>query len=133
MAAVFGGTQSLHTNSLDEAIALPTDFSAKIARDTQKFLQSDTGITKAIDPWAGSYYVEYLTDELVKNAMALIDEVEELGGMAKAIDQGVPKLKIEEAAARKQAQIDGGVQQIVGVNVFRTEDEKQIDLSLIHI
>ena len=128
MAAVFGGTQSLHTNSLDEAIALPTDFSAKIARDTQKFLQSDTGITKAIDPWAGSYYVEYLTDELVKNAMALIDEVEELGGMAKAIDQGVPKLKIEEAAARKQAQIDGGVQQIVGVNVFRTEDEKQIDI-----
>ncbi len=127
LAAVFGGTQSLHTNSLDEAIALPTDFSAKIARDTQKFIQSDTGITKAIDPWAGSHYVEYLTQELVKNAMALIDEVEELGGMAKAIARGVPKLKIEEAAARKQAQIDGGTQMIVGVNVFRTEGEKQID------
>ncbi len=128
MAAIFGGTQSLHTNSLDEAIALPTDFSAKIARDTQKFLQQDTDITKAIDPWAGSYYVEYLTDQLVKNAMALMDEVEELGGMAKAIDKGIPKLRIEEAAAKKQAQIDGGIQQIVGVNVFRTDDEKQIDI-----
>jgi len=128
MAAVFGGTQSLHTNSLDEAIALPTDFSAKIARDTQKFLQSDTDITKAIDPWAGSYYVEYLTEQLVKNAMELIDEVEERGGMAKAISEGLPKLKIEEAAAKKQAQIDGGMQQIVGVNVFRTEDERQIDI-----
>ncbi|MEO1263632.1 MAG: methylmalonyl-CoA mutase [Bacteroidota bacterium] len=128
MAAVFGGTQSLHTNSLDEAIALPTDFSAKIARDTQLFLQKETGITKVVDPWAGSYYVEYLTEQLTKRAWALIQEVEELGGMAKAIEQGLPKLRIEEAAARKQARIDSGQDRIVGVNIFQTDDEKEIDI-----
>ena len=128
MAAVFGGTQSLHTNSLDEAIALPTDFSAKIARDTQLFLQNETGITKVVDPWAGSYYVEYLTEQLTKRAWALIQEVEELGGMAKAIEQGLPKLRIEEAAARKQARIDSGQDCIVGVNIFQTDDEKEIDI-----
>ena len=128
LAAVFGGTQSLHTNSLDEAIALPTDFSAKIARDTQKYLQEEaTGITKAVDPWGGSYYVEYLTDQLVRKAWELIEEVEKLGGMAKAIEKGIPKLRIEEAAARKQARIDSGKDQIVGVNIFQTDDEKQID------
>lgn len=129
LAAVFGGTQSLHTNALDEALALPTDFSAKIARDTQLFLQSKaTGITDAIDPWGGSYYVEYLTDQLVQRANTLLDEVEALGGMAKAIEQGVPKLRIEEAAARKQARIDSGVDQIVGVNVFQSSDSAGIDL-----
>jgi len=119
MAAVFGGTQSLHTNSLDEAIALPTDFSAKIARDTQKYLQSpEVGICKAIDPWAGSYYVEYLTAELVKKAWELIEEIEQVGGMANAIEKGIPKLKIEEAATRKQAAIDSGTEIIVGVNQY---------------
>ncbi|MFO7799734.1 MAG: methylmalonyl-CoA mutase, partial [Rhodohalobacter sp.] len=108
MAAALGHTQSLHTNALDEAIALPTDFSARIARNTQLFLQEETGITKAIDPWAGSYYVESLTDQLARNALELIEEVEELGGMAKAIEAGVPKMRIEEAAARKQARIDSG-------------------------
>jgi methylmalonyl-CoA mutase len=127
-AAVLGGTQSLHTNSLDEAIALPTDFSAKIARDTQIYLQSETDITKAVDPWGGSYYVEYLTDQLVKRAWALIEEVEELGGMAKAIEDGLPKLRIEEAAARKQARIDSGKDQIVGVNILRREEEDPIDI-----
>ncbi|MDX2072145.1 MAG: methylmalonyl-CoA mutase [Haliscomenobacter sp.] len=127
LAAALGGTQSLHTNSLDEAIALPTDFSAKIARDTQIYLQKETDICKAVDPWAGSYYVEYLTDQLVKRAWALIEEVEELGGMAKAIEEGLPKLRIEEAAARKQARIDSGKDQIVGVNVFRLEHEAPID------
>ena len=106
MAAVFGGTQSLHTNSFDEAIALPTDFSAGIARDTQLYIQNDTNVTKAIDPWAGSYYVEQLTNELVEKAWQHLQEVEELGGMAKAIETGVPKMRIEEAAARKQARID---------------------------
>ncbi|MBC8082604.1 MAG: cobalamin B12-binding domain-containing protein, partial [Hymenobacter sp.] len=105
MAAVLGGTQSLHTNALDEAIALPTDFSAKIARDTQLFIQKETGITQVVDPWAGSYYVEYLTEQLAERAWAHIEEVEALGGMAKAIEQGLPKLRIEEAAARKQARI----------------------------
>ncbi len=128
MSAVFGGTQSLHTNSLDEAIALPTDFSAKIARDTQLFLQKETGITKIVDPWAGSYYIEYLTERLSQRAWALIQEVEELGGMAKAIEQGLPKLRIEEAAARKQARIDSGQARIVGVNIFQTDDEKEIDI-----
>lgn len=128
MAAVLGGTQSLHTNSLDEAIALPTDFSAKIARDTQLFLQKDTDLTKAVDPWAGSYYVEYLTDQLAKKAWALIQEVEELGGMTKAIENGLPKMRIEEAAARKQARIDSGADQIVGVNVFQTDDAVDIEL-----
>ncbi|MEM8523014.1 MAG: methylmalonyl-CoA mutase [Bacteroidota bacterium] len=127
-ASVLGGTQSLHTNSLDEAIALPTDFSAKIARDTQKYLQEKTDITKVVDPWAGSYYVEYLTDQLVQRAWKLMKEVEELGGMAKAIENGLPKLKIEEAAARKQARIDSGRDQIVGVNVFQLEEEEDIDV-----
>lgn len=128
LAAALGGTQSLHTNSLDEAIALPTDFSAKIARDTQIYLQSETDITRVVDPWAGSYYVEYLTQQLVDRAWTLIQEVEELGGMAKAIENGLPKLRIEEAAARKQARIDSGQEQIVGVNVFRRADEDPIDI-----
>jgi len=127
MAAIFGGTQSLHTNSLDEAIALPTDFSAKIARDTQKYLQQETDITKTVDPWAGSYYVEYLTHEIAHKAWTLIEEVEELGGMAKAIENGLPKLRIEEAAARKQARIDSGLDKIIGVNLFRVEDQEALD------
>lgn len=128
MAAVLGGTQSLHTNSLDEAIALPTDFSAKIARDTQLFLQKETDITKAVDPWAGSYYVEYLTDQLSYKAWDLIQEVESLGGMTKAIENGLPKMRIEEAAARKQARIDSGTDKIVGVNIFQIDEETNIDL-----
>jgi methylmalonyl-CoA mutase len=128
LAAVLGGTQSLHTNSLDEAIALPTDFSAKIARDTQIYLQKETDITKAIDPWGGAYYVEYLTDQLAQRAWALMQEVEELGGMAKAIEEGLPKMRIEEAAARKQARIDSGKDQIVGVNVFQLEEESSIEI-----
>ena len=128
LAATLGGTQSLHTNSLDEAIALPTDFSAKIARDTQLYLQKEIGLSKAVDPWAGSYYVEYLTHELAHRAWKLIQEVEELGGMAKAIENGLPKLKIEEAAARKQARIDAGKDQIVGVNVFQTKEQSDIDI-----
>jgi methylmalonyl-CoA mutase len=132
MAAVFGGTQSLHTNSLDEAIALPTDFSAKIARDTQKYLQSDNaGITKAIDPWAGSHYVEYLTAELVEKAWELIEETEAVGGMANAIEKGIPKLKIEEAATRKQAAIDSGTEIIVGVNQYLVKEE--VALSTLEI
>jgi methylmalonyl-CoA mutase len=123
MAAVLGGTQSLHTNALDEAIALPTDFSARIARNTQIFLQEETKITKTVDPWAGSFYVENLTNELAENAWKLIEEVEELGGMTKAIEAGIPKLRIEEAAARKQARIDSGQDIIVGVNKFRLETE----------
>lgn len=122
-AAAFGGTQSLHTNALDEAIALPTDFSARIARNTQIFLQEETKICKTVDPWAGSYYVESLTDEIAKKAWALIEEVEELGGMTKAIEAGIPKLRIEEAAARKQARIDSGQDIIVGVNKYRLEKE----------
>lgn len=128
MAAVLGGTQSLHTNSFDEAIALPTDFSAGIARDTQLYIQNDTNVTKAIDPWAGSYYVEWLTDQLVHKAWAHLQEVEELGGMAKAIDTGIPKMRIEEAAARKQARIDSGSDQIIGVNLFRLDEEDPIDI-----
>ena len=108
MAAGLGGTQSLHTNALDEAIALPTDFSARIARNTQIFIQEETQITKSVDPWAGSFYVEYLTEEIAKKAWKLIEEVEELGGMAKAIETGVPKMRIEEASARKQARLDSG-------------------------
>jgi len=127
MSAILGGTQSLHTNSLDEAIALPTDFSAKIARDTQKYLQTETDITKVVDPWGGSYYVEYLTHEIAQKAWALIQEVEKLGGMAKAIENGLPKLRIEEAAARKQARIDSGTDKIIGVNIFQYEDEKVLD------
>jgi len=128
LAAALGHTQSLHTNALDEAIALPTDFSARIARNTQLYLQEETGITHAIDPWAGSYYVETLTDKLVKKALDLIDEVEELGGMAKAIEAGVPKMRIEEAAARKQARIDSGKETIVGVNKYRLAKEEPIDI-----
>ena len=128
MAATLGGTQSLHTNALDEAIALPTDFSAKIARDTQIFIQKETDITKAVDPWGGSYYVEYLTAQIAQRAWDLIEEVEKLGGMAKAIEVGLPKLRIEEAAARKQSRIDGGKDQIVGVNIFKTEDDSNLDL-----
>jgi methylmalonyl-CoA mutase len=132
MAAVFGGTQSLHTNSLDEAIALPTDFSAKIARDTQKYLQSeDAGITKAIDPWAGSHFVEYLTAELVEKAWDLIEETEAVGGMANAIEKGIPKLKIEEAATRKQAAIDSGTEIIVGVNQYLVKEE--VTLSTLEV
>ncbi len=128
MAATLGGTQSLHTNALDEAIALPTDFSAKVARDTQLYLQKETDITRVVDPWGGSHYVEYLTGELVQRAWTLMQEVEELGGMAKAIEQGLPKLRIEEAAARKQARIDSGKEQIVGVNIFQTNEAAQIDI-----
>jgi methylmalonyl-CoA mutase len=123
MAAVLGHTQSLHTNSLDEAIALPTDFSAAIARNTQLYLQQETEITRVVDPWAGSYYVEKLTHELMERGWALISEVEQLGGMVKAIEAGIPKMRIEEAAARKQARIDAGVDAIVGVNAYRLEKE----------
>ncbi len=125
-AAAFGGTQSLHTNALDEAIALPTDFSARIARNTQIFLQEETGITKTVDPWAGSYYVETLTHDIAQKAWTLIEEIEGLGGMTKAIEAGIPKLRIEEAAARKQARIDSGQDIIVGVNKFRLEQEDPI-------
>ena len=127
-AAVFGGTQSLHTNALDEAIALPTDFSARIARNTQIFLQAETQITKTVDPWAGSYYIENLTNEIANKAWALIEEVEELGGMTKAIEAGIPKLRIEEASARKQARIDSGQDIIVGVNKYRLEKEDPLQI-----
>ncbi|MCW3805176.1 methylmalonyl-CoA mutase [Plebeiibacterium marinum] len=128
MASALGHTQSLHTNALDEAIALPTDFSARIARNTQIYIQDETQICKSVDPWAGSYYVESLTNELVEKAWALIEEVEELGGMAKAIESGVPKMRIEEAAARAQAKIDSGSQTIVGTNKYRLEKEDPIDI-----
>jgi methylmalonyl-CoA mutase len=128
LAAALGHTQSLHTNALDEAIALPTDFSARIARNTQIYLQEETGITKAVDPWAGSYYVEYLTDQIAQKAWERIEEVEELGGMAKAIESGVPKMRIEEAAARKQARIDNKKEVIVGVNKYRLDKEDPIDI-----
>jgi len=127
MAAAFGHTQSLHTNSLDEAIALPTDFSARIARNTQLFLQEETGICRVVDPWAGSYYVEALTQDLMEKAWARIQEVEALGGMTKAINEGLPKMRIEEASARRQAQIDSGRETIVGVNKYRLEKEAAID------
>lgn len=127
-AAAFGGTQSLHTNALDEAIALPTDFSARIARNTQIFLQEETKITKTVDPWAGSYYVEKLTAEITEKAWALIQEVEELGGMTKAIEAGIPKLRIEEAAARKQARIDSSQDIIVGVNKYRLDKEDPLHI-----
>ncbi len=127
-AAAFGGTQSLHTNALDEAIALPTDFSARIARNTQIYLQEETHITKTVDPWAGSYYLESLTDEIAHKAWALIQEVEELGGMTKAIEAGIPKLRIEEAAARKQARIDSGKDIIVGVNKYRPTEEEHLNI-----
>ncbi len=128
MAAVLGHTQSLHTNALDEAIALPTDFSARIARNTQIYIQNETQVTKHIDPWAGSYYVEKLTQELYHKAWEHIEEIEKLGGMAKAIETGLPKMRIEEAAARTQARIDSGVQTIVGVNKYRLDHEDPIDI-----
>ena len=128
MAAAFGGTQSLHTNALDEAIALPTDFSARIARNTQIYIQEETKICKTVDPWAGSFYVESLTKEIADKAWALIEEVEELGGMTKAIEAGIPKLRIEEAAARKQARIDSSQDIIVGVNKYRLEKEDPLHI-----
>jgi len=127
-AAVFGGTQSLHTNALDEAMALPTDFSARIARNTQIYLQEETQITRTVDPWAGSYYVENLTNDIVEKAWKLIEEIEELGGMTKAIEAGIPKLRIEEAAARKQARIDSGLDIIVGVNKYVLEKEDPLQI-----
>ncbi len=128
LAAAMGGTQSLHTNSLDEAIALPTDFSARIARNTQLFWQLESDICRGIDPWGGSYYVEKLTAELINKATKLMDEVEELGGMTKAIEAGVPKMRIEEAAAKKQARIDSGQEIIVGVNRYEVENDTEIDI-----
>jgi methylmalonyl-CoA mutase len=128
LAATHGGTQSLHTNALDEAIALPTDFSARIARNTQLFIQQETGTCRVIDPWGGSYYVERLTYELVRRAEKHIAEVEALGGMAKAIAAGIPKMRIEEAAARTQARIDSGAQTIVGVNKFQVADQAKIEV-----
>ena len=128
MAAVLGHTQSLHTNALDEAIALPTDFSARIARNTQIYIQEETNVCKQVDPWAGSYYIETLTKELAEKAWALIQEIEELGGMAKAIETGIPKMRIEEAAARTQARIDSKTQTIVGMNKYRREKEDPIDI-----
>lgn len=128
LGAAFGGTQSLHTNALDEAIALPTDFSARIARNTQIYLQQEIGMTQVIDPWAGSYYVEKLTNDLIEKAWALIEEVEELGGMTKAIETGVPKMRIEEAAARKQARIDSNQDIIVGVNRYQSDEKFDLDI-----
>ncbi|HBK87757.1 MAG TPA: methylmalonyl-CoA mutase, partial [Cytophagales bacterium] len=128
MAAALGGTQSLHTNALDEAIALPTDFSARIARNTQLYLQQETGITRTVDPLGGSYYLEYLTHELIQKATALIEEVEQLGGMTRAIEHGIPKMRIEEAAAAKQARIDAGIDVIVGVNKYQTAEKPDFDI-----
>lgn len=128
MAAVFGGTQSLHTNALDEAIALPTDFSARIARNTQIYLQQETHITKTVDPWAGSFHLEQLTEDIANKAWHLIQEVEELGGMTKAIEKGIPKMRIEEAAAKKQAKIDSGQDIIVGVNKFQLKEEDPLQI-----
>jgi methylmalonyl-CoA mutase len=128
LAAVLGHTQSLHTNAFDEALALPTDFSARIARNTQLYLQEETKVTKAVDPWGGSYYVEYLTEQLIEKAWALIEEVEELGGMAKAIESGLPKMRIEEAAAKKQARIDSKRDIIVGINRYQAESDKEFDI-----
>jgi methylmalonyl-CoA mutase len=131
LAAALGHTQSLHTNALDEAIALPTDFSARIARNTQIFLQEETGITKVVDPWAGSYYVESLTHELMHHAWHHIQEIEGLGGMAKAIETGIPKMRIEEAAARRQARIDSGKETIVGVNKYKPDVEQPFDVLVV--
>ena len=128
LAAAMGHTQSLHTNALDEAIALPTDFSARIARNTQMILQTETDICRTVDPWGGSYYVEYLTEQIAEKAWTLIEEVEALGGMAKAIETGVPKMRIEEAAAKKQARIDGGLDTIVGVNNYITDEKSDIEI-----
>jgi methylmalonyl-CoA mutase len=131
MAAVLGGTQSLHTNSLDEAVALPSDFAARIARNTQLILQEETGVTKVVDPLAGSYYVEALTAELADKAWALMEEVEALGGMTKAVASGMPKLRIEESAARRQALVDRGEEVIVGVNKYRLAEEAELDIRSI--
>jgi len=128
MAAVFGGTQSLHTNALDEAIALPTDFSARIARNTQIYLQEETHITKTVDPWAGSYHLEQLTEDIANKAWKLIQEVETLGGMTKAIEKGIPKMRIEEAAAKKQAKIDSNQEVIVGVNSYQLKEEEPLHI-----
>jgi methylmalonyl-CoA mutase len=133
LAAALGGTQSLHTNALDEAIALPTDFSARIARNTQIYIQQETGITSFIDPYAGSFYVEKLTDQLVEEAWKLITEVEDLGGMAKAIETGLPKMRIEEAAARKQARIDSGKDVIVGVNRYQVSNESNTAIDILEV
>jgi methylmalonyl-CoA mutase len=130
-AAAMGHTQSLHTNALDEAIALPTDFSARIARNTQLYLQEESGITQTIDPWAGSFYVESLTNELIEKAWKHIEEIEQLGGMTKAIEQGYPKLKIEEAAAKRQAMIDSGQEKIIGVNTYQVKEEEAIEILAI--
>lgn len=127
LGAVLGGTQSLHTNALDEAIALPTDFSARIARNTQIYIQEETQVCRTVDPWAGSYYIEYLTDQIARKAWAMIEEVEALGGMAKAIETGIPKMRIEEAAARKQARIDSHKDTIVGINKYRLDKEAPMD------
>ncbi len=128
MAATQGGTQSLHTNALDEALALPTDFSARIARNTQIVLQQESGTTRMVDPWGGSFYVERLTAELARKAWGHIQEVEEMGGMAKAIEASLPKLRIEEAAAKTQARIDAGQQAVIGVNKYRPESEAPVEL-----
>ena len=128
MSAVLGGTQSLHTNSFDEALGLPTEFAAGIARNTQLVIQEETGITNVVDPLAGSYYVESLTSELVDAAMVLINEVEDLGGMTKAVESGMPKLRIEEAAALRQAAIDRGDEVIVGVNKYQLSEEPEVDV-----
>ena len=128
LSAAFGGTQSLHTNSLDEALALPTDFSAKIARETQKYLQKETGITAGIDPMGGSNYIEYLTEQLVERSRVHLKEIESYGGMTKAIEKGIPKMRIEEAAAKKQARIDSNQEYVVGVNIFQNDNEADIDI-----
>ena len=128
MSAVLGGTQSLHTNALDEAMALPTDFSARIARNTQLILQEETGVSNVVDPLAGSYYVEKLTADLADAAWRLIEEVDEMGGMTKAVAAGMPKLRIEETAAKRQADIDRGDQVIVGVNKYRLTQEDELDI-----
>ena len=128
LAAVLGGTQSLHTNSFDEALGLPTDFSARIARNTQLILAEETGVPKVVDPLAGSYYVERLTQDLADAAWAIIEEVESLGGMTKAVESGMPKLRIEEAAARRQARVDRGEEVVVGVNKYRPSDVEHVDV-----
>src|SRR5664280_3047348 len=128
MAATQGHTQSLHTNALDEAISLPTEFAARIARNTQLFIQQESGTCRVVDPWGGSAYVEKLTSELAQKAWALISEVEAAGGMAKAIEAGIPKMRIEEAAARTQARIDAGAQVVIGINTFTLTDEEPLDV-----
>ena len=128
MAAVFGGTQSLHTNSFDEAVALPTEFSAKIARNTQLILQEETNITKVVDPWGGSYMMETLTNDIYYAAKKEIEEIDKIGGMAKAIEKGIPKLNIEKSAARRQAKIDSAEEVIVGVNKYKSENNDPIDI-----